>query len=349
MAAPPPPPTRSTGLGPGARLPDFARTAADGRVLYFYEFANGRPLLFAACGSAAGKGEVDGLIDAARALAADIGMQAIVLCDEGAVDAASDLDVAVLVDPDPQLRDYIFGTAEGHELVMLAIADPNLRLIARSALAASAPAADLAAALRGAAVEALARWQAERDALGGLAPVLLVPRVLAPDLCRRLIAGFPGWLPRDSPMPDAAQPALAVDLARKRRLDALIGDPALEAETVAAIAAHVVPEVAKAFCFDAVRFERLKIVCYRAGDGGHFATHRDNTAPQTAYRRFALTVNLNTGEYAGGTLAFPEYGEGHGYAVPAGGAIVFACTHAHRVDPVTAGERYALISFLSGT
>ncbi len=347
-----PPPTTAAaptaGLGRGERLPDFARNTADGRLLYFYEFANGRPLLFAACAAGWPSLQIDALVSAVREQSAATGMQAIVLCDNSAADCHSDLTVAVVVDPDAQLRDFIFGTAVAVDRAQIAIADPNLRVISRLVLADAASTALALDAMRTFAAQALAEWQAEKALLGGIAPVLLVPRVLSPELCQRLVTGFAGWLPRDSPMPGGAHAELQPDHARKRRLDANIGDPALEAETVAAIAATVVPEVSKAFGFAAARFERLKAVCYRAGDGGHFATHRDNTAPQTAHRRFALTVNLNTGAYSGGELAFPEYGEGHGYAAPAGGAIVFACTHAHRVVPVTAGERYALISFLSG-
>ena len=38
-----------------------------------------------------------------------------------------------------------------------------------------------------------------------------------------------------------------------------------------------------------------------------FRRHHDNAASNVAFREYALSVNLNTGEYKGGDLLFPEY------------------------------------------
>ena len=43
----------------------------------------------------------------------------------------------------------------------------------------------------------------------------------------------------------------------------------------------------------------------------------------------------------------PEYGPDL-YAPETGGAIVFSCTNLHEATPVTAGTRYALLTFLFG-
>jgi predicted 2-oxoglutarate/Fe(II)-dependent dioxygenase YbiX len=177
--------------------------------------------------------------------------------------------------------------------------------------------------------------------------VLLVPRVLPVELCAELVAGFPRWNPAPSPMPSADGVGLEVVPERKARLDAEIGDADLEQEVIASISRRVLPEVQKAFCYQATRFERLKLVCYPGEQGGHFAAHRDNTAPQTAHRRFALTLDLNRGDYRGGELVFPEYGSAV-YAPSRGGAVVFSGSLAHAVQPVSQGERYTLISFMYG-
>jgi hypothetical protein len=69
-----------------------------------------------------------------------------------------------------------------------------------------------------------------------------------------------------------------------------------------------VPEIHKAFQFLATRMERYIVACYDAQEAGHFRPHRDNTTKGTAHRRFAVSLFLNTGEYEGGHLRFPEYG-----------------------------------------
>jgi predicted 2-oxoglutarate/Fe(II)-dependent dioxygenase YbiX len=86
------------------------------------------------------------------------------------------------------------------------------------------------------------------------------------------------------------------------------------------------------------------VACYEAS-AGHFKPHRDNTTKGTAHRRFAVTINLNAGEYEGGDLRFPEFGN-RTYRAPTGGAIVFSCSLLHEATPVTAGRRYAFLPFL---
>jgi len=93
------------------------------------------------------------------------------------------------------------------------------------------------------------------------------------------------------------------------------------------------------------RMERYIVACYDASVGGYFQPHRDNTTKGTAHRRFAVTINLNTEDYAGGALMFPEYGRTV-YRPPTGGAVVFSCTLLHQALPVTKGRRYAFLPFL---
>ena len=54
---------------------------------------------------------------------------------------------------------------------------------------------------------------------------------------------------------------------------------------------------------------------------------------------------MNTGEYEGGDLRFPEYGIDL-YRPPTGGAIVFSCSLLHEVLPVTKGRRFVFLTFL---
>ncbi|MXP64711.1 2OG-Fe(II) oxygenase [Roseomonas sp. M0104] len=179
------------------------------------------------------------------------------------------------------------------------------------------------------------------------APVLVLPRVLEPALCRRLIAHYEaaGGSPSGFMRAVEGRTVLVQDPAHKRRSDLALRDPALLEALRHRLAAQVAPALRWAFQFQATRIERYVVACYDAAEGGHFRPHRDNTTPATAHRRFAVTVNLNAGEYEGGELNFPEFGP-RTYRAPTGGAVVFSCSLLHAVRPVTQGRRYAFLPFL---
>ena len=115
---------------------------------------------------------------------------------------------------------------------------------------------------------------------------------------------------------------------------------------VAALCARVLPEMAKAFHAAPTQLDRILVARYD-DTGGFFRRHRDNSSAHLAYREFALSLNLNTGDYAGGELVFPEFGDRR-HAPPAGGAVVFSASLLHEALPVTRGKRYVLLSFLHG-
>ena len=143
----------------------------------------------------------------------------------------------------------------------------------------------------------------------------------------------------------AGRTLIITDPDFKRRQDQEIIDQNLLAATMHRIHNRLVPEIYKAFQFRATRIERHIVACYDSISGGFFRPHRDNTTKGTAHRRFAVTLNLNAGEYEGGQLRFPEFGR-KTYVAPAGGAIVFSCSLLHEATPVTAGRRYAYLPFL---
>lgn len=89
--------------------------------------------------------------------------------------------------------------------------------------------------------------------------------------------------------------------------------------------------------------ERYLIACYDSKEGGYFRPHRDNDG--NGHRQFAVTLNLNSEDYEGGDLKFPEYGQ-QVYRAPTGGACVFSCFLLHEATPVTRGTRYAFVPFL---
>lgn len=216
--------------------------------------------------------------------------------------------------------------------------DPTLRVFVTWPLAAGAEAMATLAALP------------EPRAHAGVAmhaPVLIVPRVFEPAFCRQLIALYEAQGGGESGfMRDVDGKTVGIlDGRHKRRKDAVIEDEALQAQIRARISARLLPQIRKAFQFNPTRIERYIVACYDEADRGFFAPHRDNTTRGTAHRRFAVTINLNTGEYEGGELCFPEYGP-QTYVAPAGGAVVFSCSLLHEARPVTKGVRYATLPFL---
>ncbi|MDF0555107.1 2OG-Fe(II) oxygenase [Kamptonema sp. UHCC 0994] len=178
------------------------------------------------------------------------------------------------------------------------------------------------------------------------APVLVIPNVLDKAFCRSLIdfyqaeGGSPSGFMRQI---DGKTVGLLDDSFKKRQ-DVFIQEPKLQQKLSDAIVRRVCPEVEKAFQFKITRFERYLVGCYDADSGGYFRSHRDNTSKGTLHRRFAMTLNLNVGEYTGGYLRFPEYGP-NGYRAETGSAIVFSCSVLHEATPVTRGQRFALLSF----
>jgi predicted 2-oxoglutarate/Fe(II)-dependent dioxygenase YbiX/peroxiredoxin len=179
------------------------------------------------------------------------------------------------------------------------------------------------------------------------APILVVPRIFELELCQALIAYYNQHGGAESGfMREQQGRTIAVsDPSFKRRRDQEILDERLRNAAMYRLHDRLVPEIHKAFQFQATRMERHIIACYDSTDGGFFRAHRDNTTKGTAHRRFAVSLNLNTGEYEGGLLRFPEFGR-QTYTAPAGGAVVFSCSLLHEATPVTKGCRYAYLPFL---
>jgi peroxiredoxin/predicted 2-oxoglutarate/Fe(II)-dependent dioxygenase YbiX len=178
------------------------------------------------------------------------------------------------------------------------------------------------------------------------APVLLIPQVFSLDFCQHLIHLYEtdGGTESGFMKQEGDKTVVVLNPAVKRRRDLLLTQPDLVSQINGLIGRRVMPEIEKAFYIRMTQAERYTVACYDASNQGFFTAHRDNTAAGTAHRRFAMTINLNTGEYEGGCLRFPEYGTNL-YAPEPGGAIVFSCSLLHEATPVTQGRRFALLSF----
>ncbi|MDS1347546.1 2OG-Fe(II) oxygenase [Planktothrix agardhii] len=179
------------------------------------------------------------------------------------------------------------------------------------------------------------------------APILVVPRVFEPEFCQELIAYYNLHGGDESGfMREVEGRTIGIqDPTFKRRRDQNIFDERLQQAAIIRIHDRLVPEIHKAFQFKATRIERHIVACYDGKSGGFFRPHRDNTTKGTVHRKFAVSLNLNTGQYQGGLLRFPEFGR-QTYTAPAGGAVVFSCSLLHEATPVTQGLRYAYLPFL---
>lgn len=227
--------------------------------------------------------------------------------------------------------------AEGRTRPHWLLCDPMLRVVGRAGIAAGTRLFDGLRAL-------LTRPEPDLPA-----PVLVAPNIFDPAFCRRLIdlyerhGGQPSGFMREVD----GRTVGVMDSSIKRRSDYHIDDDdeLLREQVRARLVRFLLPQIERVFQFRASRIERYMIACYDSGDKGFFRPHRDNTTAGTAHRRFACTINLNAGDYEGGDLVFPEFGQRR-YRAPTGGAVVFSCSLLHEATPVTRGKRYAYLPFL---
>ncbi|BBK44300.1 hypothetical protein STVA_43200 [Allostella vacuolata] len=335
-------------LSPGEPLPWFVAPTASNRA-YQVDTVAGRFVVLSLPGSLSappGRAMLDLLSGPARARFDDRNLVFF-----GVAGDRADVESARAVDSLPGVRwfhDFQGGLAaqlgvDGssgtlHTLVL----DPALRVLARFHFAD--PAAHNAAL--GSLVASLPAIDSDGWS-SGPAPVLVVPNIFDPDLCRRLVNLYEtGGGSESGFMTSRDGRSVGVnDPSRKRRSDHMIEDADLRTLLSRLLARRLVPMIERATSFRATRIERHVVACYEAERRGFFSPHRDNTTPATRHRKFAVTINLNAEEYEGGDLRFPEFGR-RTYRAPTGGAVVFSCSMMHEATPVTRGRRYAFLPFL---
>jgi predicted 2-oxoglutarate/Fe(II)-dependent dioxygenase YbiX len=225
---------------------------------------------------------------------------------------------------------------DGAERFFWLALDPTLRVLFEAPIEAAETAFAALAALPA---------PAEHAGVAAGAPVLVVPRIFEPELCRTLIAlhesetsAFTGV------MRDRGEVTVAEMDALKVRRDVLVANAGLREAIRERLERRLFPLMARAFAFTPTRIERYLVSCYDAADGGVFHAHRDNLSFQTAHRKFACSLNLDDA-FEGGDLRFPEFGPAT-LRPPAGGAVVFACGLLHEATRVTRGRRHAFLPFL---
>jgi predicted 2-oxoglutarate/Fe(II)-dependent dioxygenase YbiX len=303
-------------LMPGDRLPDIRLHAAPGDSRTLHAHFAGTPLWLARPSSAEAAAILPRVPEGVRAICvAEVPYPCV---PQGWVSLRADTRWLDLVEPDQVWQ-----------------ADANLRLQAAGPLH-EPPGAP--ATLAG----------VDPASTRGVAPVLQIPDVFEPDLCRAIIRHLEvdceGGEPSRVLVLEGSEQVLQLDPSIKRRRESLSRDPGLEDRMHERLMRRALPEIARVFNFAASRRDALKLLAYPEG-AGYFRAHRDNDTPDVAHRRFALTINLNHGEYAGGDFRYPEFGP-HLYAPATGSALVFSCSLLHEVLPVESGTRYAMTTFL---
>lgn len=331
----------------GDSVPDFQLPDVGGNPTGLSIHSRGNPMVFAFC---------DGRDDAVlapfvaalgRLEKADVFIVTRLSCaDNGALAVRLNIPVGVLADPQGTVSDvYCHASERAVPTLTIYVLDRRLRVAAVSRT--DDPTVAVEAVVT--AVDSVAR-QPSPVAVPRPAPILTVPEVFDAALCRDLIRIWrtEGNFASGSFNPRANRDDGVESQTSKARRDHIVDDPALRARIANLIGRRVAPEVAKAFDFQVVGTTELKIARYGADTGGYFRVHRDNNAPATAFRRFAMSLLLNEpDEYSGGGLRFAEFGPEE-YRPRAGEAVVFSCSLLHEVMPVLDGERFVLLCFFFG-
>jgi predicted 2-oxoglutarate/Fe(II)-dependent dioxygenase YbiX len=344
--------TNTLSLRPGDRLPDFVLPGLDGKLRKFIWSFGGDPVallavadlaaldaeqftgLRAACTAASTKLVVvaSNAVAAAGPLWKKLGLlpeEPLLLCDEKGQFLPALLSQAGAVS---------FGQGMGMRQRVIVL-DPNQRVATtfdtRALLAATEAMGALADSVR-------SNGGANLLLNTAMAPVMVLPRVFEPDLCTQLIRL---WGKGDHKDGGVSSRYGNVDMSTlKQTEDYMIVEPMMQKAVSDRLAYRIGPELTKVFAFDReFTFDAHVVLSYSAEGQHFFAAHRDNGAPTTADRSFAVSLNLND-DFEGGELVFPEYA-GVRVSPPAGAAAVFSCGLLHKVGPVTRGRRYVLTTF----
>ncbi len=328
----------------GDRAP-FSYGMTGDKAFYSFEAQAGRPAVLILAGRLP-PSTMTALIGAFRRHVADF--------------ARHEADVLLLVDAQsPHVQAYVAEPPQGVQAVYCLpeifygwgfdSSAPSIVVTDRSVLVIALIEPQDEAAMAEAALACVAATPAEppRDILLP-APVLLIPNVFSAGFCRTLIDYFEDNDHTAGGMASVDAQGKAfhkIDESKKKRSDCVIPpDDPLCGRVLEALSRTCLPEMKKAFQFDACHTDRVLIARYD-DTGGYFRRHRDNAAPGVGFRQFALSVNLNSDAYEGGYLLFPEYNS-HRYKPGRGAGVVFSASLLHEATPVTRGRRYVLLTFL---
>lgn len=345
--------TNALSLRPGDRVPDFALPGLDGKLRKFVWSFTGAPVCLLAVESLATLEPAP--FSAWLAACTDAAVVPVVVAGDHVADAAGPWaklgggaeTPLLLCDAERKFLPSLLaqgvvglGFGSGGLVRQRAIVlDPNQR-VAASFDSRVLPA--VSDAMAGLADSVRADGGADLLLETAMAPVLVLPRVFEPEFCTQVIRL---WSKGDHSDSGVSSRYGNVNVAHlKRTEDYTIVEPMMLKAISDRLAYRIGPELTKVFAFDREFTFDLHVVLSYSAEGKHFfGAHRDNGAPTTADRAFAVSLNLND-DFEGGELVFPEYA-GVRVSPPSGAAAVFSCSLLHQVLPVTRGRRFVLTTF----
>ncbi|MGB9429003.1 MAG: 2OG-Fe(II) oxygenase [Gammaproteobacteria bacterium] len=341
----------TSGLVRGDRVPDFKRVNQAGEPCMLYDLQVGQPmalLVFDHPDAADTRTAVAALARAGSdwmqftrvALVRGTPTQCSLLAN------GKTAGLSVLAD-DGAVAAHLLGSGPSDQRLITAFAlDPNLRIIERIEHTDGGNLADFLQRVIAVYQSATPRTP---QIIRQQAPVLFIPRVMDAGMCGELIAFFEheGGQPSGTAYIEGNKALWRPDPSVKMRSDVYIKEGPWLERIKEVLGRRVLPEIKRCFNYQITKHEVFKLVCYDAGTGGYFHPHRDNESRDTQHRRFAMTLNLNTGDYQGGQLRFPEFGPDL-YQPDRGDAVIFSSSLLHEVTPVTTGKRYVLLGFFFG-
>ena len=343
--------TNALSLRPGDRVPDFALPGLDGKLRKFVWSFSGKPVALLVVDDLA---SLDGAQFAGFVACCSAAATVPVVVCGNAVATAAPLwskldgkaaDILLLCDGERRLVAALLtqagvsfgpGSAMRQRVVVL---DPNQRVATtfdtRALLAATESIGSVADSVR-------SNAGADQVVRCAMAPVLVLPRIFEPDFCAQVIRLWHKGDHKDTGVSSRYGNVGVLEL--KRTEDYVVDEPMMQKAISDRLAWRIGPELIKVFAFDReFSFDAHVVLSYSAEGQHFFGAHRDNGAPTTADRAFAVSLNLND-DFEGGELVFPEYA-GVKVSPPAGAAAVFSCSVLHRALPVTRGRRFVLTTF----
>lgn len=343
--------TNALSLRPGDRVPDFALPGLDGKLRKFIWSFTGNPVALLAVDDL-GNLDADHFSNLIAACETSSVTPVVVAGNTVAAAAApwaklgGSIETPLLLcDADKKFLPALLaqggmGFGPGGSLRMrVMLLDPNQRIAATfdsRALPAAAEAMDATAA------SVRADGGADQVVLTPMAPVLVLPRVFEPEFCTQVIRLWEKGDHQDSGVSSRYGNVNVSHL--KRTEDYTVAEPMMQKAISDRLAYRIGPELTKVFAFDRqFTFDSHVVLSYSLEGKHFFGAHRDNGAPTTADRAFAVSLNLND-DFDGGELVFPEYA-GLKVSPPPGAAAVFSCSLLHRALPVTRGRRFVLTTF----
>jgi predicted 2-oxoglutarate/Fe(II)-dependent dioxygenase YbiX len=343
--------TNALSLRPGDRVPDFALPGLDGKLRKLVWSFTGEPVVLLAIDDlrTLDGEQFSGLVSRC----ADARAVSVVVCGNpvaAATPAWSKVEAQakgalLLCDGErrfvPALlaqRGVALGQSSGLRQRVIVL-DPNQRVAATFDARALLAAAESI----GAVADSVRSNGGAGQVIGtAMAPVLVLPRVFEPDFCAQVIRLWHKGDHKDSGVSSRYGNVGVLEL--KRTEDYMVQEPMMQKAISDRLAWRIGPELIKVFAFNReFSFDAHVVLSYSAEGQHFFGAHRDNGAPTTVDRAFAVSLNLND-DFEGGELVFPEYA-GVKVSPPAGAAAVFSCSVLHQALPVTRGRRFVLTTF----